>query len=503
MKNRQSLDCAMKHFEMLLSAYINLPQQRLFAKNFLGDCVLRVTGDDEAWYEPDPTAIFKALLTKAEINGEISLKSMDDLKTQDPIDDPETRNQFVQNLTGLREAVFDITKRIERSIEGLPLFIRCVCKEIYLQLKKEYPGEPERFYLSSIGTIFIKSYITPMFITPENYGVHLSSLNDPELARNNLLEVAKVLNQLVLMRPFGSSNAFLQPLNPFLEEFIEGIREILKDLIDIEMIDECYQMSVYDDVSSNVKPMLRLSTDEILEVLELIKNEIDITAPEKNNLLRYIMLEINELVGSTHNKLGKGMIDLKLEPVAESSDSHDVEMKALLLEAKRYIIYILQIQNGEDLLDLLLSEITPTDEFKFRELAKAERKRLSSSNVESAFEKEALNEIFNSTFPQVKKRAIELILSLERMGALTRNDGYQELLNDIAFDIKTVKSQKEERDRQFRVVIDTLTKLKQKERTCAKVYNSYINDIDNAMFKLQRRKDIYPSLDTVDTHLNT
>ncbi|GME90457.1 unnamed protein product [Ambrosiozyma monospora] len=199
------------------------------------------------------------------------------------------------------------------------------------------------------------------------------------------------------------------------------------------------------------------------------------------------MLEISELIGSTHNKLGKGMINLKLEPVAESTDSHDVEMKALLLEAKRYIIYILQIQNGEDLLDLLLSEITPTDEFKFRELAKAERKRLASSNVESAFEKEALNEIFNSTFPQVKKRAIELILGLERMGALTRNDGYQELLNDIAFDIKTVKSQKEERDRQFRVVIDTLTKLKQKERTCAKIYNSYINDIDNAMFKLQSK----------------
>ncbi|GME77066.1 unnamed protein product [Ambrosiozyma monospora] len=318
-KARQSLDSPLKHFEILLSAYINLPQQRLFAKNFLGDCVLRVTGDDEAWYEPDPTAIFKALLTKAELNGEISLKSMDDLKTQDPIDDPETRNQFVQNLTGLREAVFDITKRIEKSIEGLPLFIRCVCKEIYMQLKKQYPGEPERFYLSSIGTIFIKSYIIPMFIAPENYGVHLSSLEDPELARNNLLEVAKVLNQLVLMRPFGSSNAFLQPLNPFLEEFIEGIRELLKDLIDIEMIEECYQMSVYDDVSSNVKPVLRLSTDEILEVLELIKNEIDISAPEKNNLLRYIMLEISELIGSTHNKLGKGMINLKLEPVAERS----------------------------------------------------------------------------------------------------------------------------------------------------------------------------------------
>lgn len=479
----------MGHWEMLLIAYINLPQQRLFAKNLFSNLILRITSDSDAWYESDPSKIYKALLVKDEENGKITLRN---LNMEDPIDDPDTRQQFVKNLSGLREASYDTMKIIGDSVNKLPLYLRSICREIYLQLRDQFPGESEKYYLSAVGSIFLKCYVLPLFINPSNYSINIAGISDEfetvEKVMGNLGQVACVLNQLVSMRPFSSTNMYLQPLNPFIAEFSEGVRLIIKEIINVESIDECYQMnSVYDDVVSHEKPTLRMDSDDVLLILRYIRSNIEQIAPERNDYLRYLLIGAREL-SPNHSKLDikNGLLDIVLEPVTENTDSKDLETKALIMEAKRYVIYILQVQDGENLLDLLLSEISPQNELKFKEIVKREKKSIKNVNgLDAVLEKQALDDIYNSTYPQVKKHAIELILELEGKGVVTRSNCYQELLNDIAKDIKHKRLQKDDRERRLKVVVDTLTKLTQKEKTCSKLYSEYIKDIDRAMLKLQ------------------
>ncbi|ODV83304.1 hypothetical protein CANARDRAFT_19593 [[Candida] arabinofermentans NRRL YB-2248] len=494
-RSRQSLRYEnIKHWEILFTSYINLPHQRLFAKNLLSDCIMRISSDEEASYEPNPRKIYENLIEKEQSsNIGVSLKSLDNLETMDPIDDPDTRVQFVKNLSELREASYDVMKLISNLISKLPVFIRCTCREIYLQIKSQFPGESERFYLSSIGSIFMKCYILPLFTMPENYGINLSMLSDEldvvDRIRSNLLEVSKVLNQLVLMRSFNSENKYLQPLDPFIEEFIESVRKMLRELISVDSIDETYQMnSTYDDVTSDSKPKLVLTKDDISQLLEIIDDELDTIAPERNDCIRFNLFEIGEL-SACHKSIEteKGLVTLNLQPTTEYTDPVELESKTLLLKAKKYTSYLIKVQDGEDLLDLLLSEITPRDELRFKEIVKAEKKQLESKrNVEfdSIIEHNTLTEIHNSTFPQLKKHTVELILRLENLGVLTRSNGYQTILNEIATDIKSMKSQKEERERQLKIVIETLTKLKQKERACSKIYTDYLSEIDLSILKL-------------------
>ncbi|QPG73207.1 hypothetical protein FOA43_000514 [Brettanomyces nanus] len=480
-----------KHWERILLCYVNLPRQRLMAKNLFSGAILRVTSDSDSWYEPDPQKIYKRVVENDEEEGRITLKNFD---REDPIDDPETRQQFVKNLSELREASYDIMKSIGESVVKVPNYMRCVCKEMYQQLKDQFPGESEKYYLSTVGSVFFRSYVIPLFTRPEDYGINVAGVSD-ELEKvatvmSNLEQVAKVLNQLVCMRPFPPSEVYLQPLNPFIEEFTEGVRVIIKDLINVSPIDECYHMSsVYDDVASHNKPILSMASEDVLDLIGYLRTNIDFVAPERNDLLRYLLLGAGEL-SSNHRKLEtvRGFLNLKLQPITESTNSEDLEIKTLIMEAKRYIIYILQVQDGEDLLDLLLSEITPQDELRFKEIVKEEKKMIREvSGLESVFEKQALDDIYNSTYPQVKKHAIELVLDLEHKGIVTRSDCYQPLLNEISKDIKNKKVQKEDRERRLKVVVDTLKKLTQKERTCSKLYAEYIKDIDKFMLNLQNQ----------------
>lgn len=492
LKGRDTLHYdAMQHWEILLSSFVNLPQQRQLARNLLSNAVLRVTSDTSAWYESDPTKIYKSLLEHDEQAGKITLK---DLDQEDPIDDPDTRKQFVKNLSELREAAYDIMKMIKQMIGGLPMYMRCVCRELYYQLKDQFPGESEKYYLSMVGSVLFKCYVLPAFTNPENYSIHVAGVSDDlekvEIVTSNLEQVAKLLNQLVCMRPFNSNEVYLQPLNPFIGEFAEGVKSTVKALINVKPIDECYHMSsIYDDVASHEKPTLKIESNDILILMHYLRSNIDYIAPERNDYLRYILVGAKELTQS-HQKLKttNGVLELTLYPVTDTPDTKDLETKTLLMETKRYVIYILQVQDGEDLLDLLLSEITPTDELKFKEIVKQEKMQIREiSGLDAVFEKQALDDIYNSTYPQVKKHAIELVLELENKGIVTRSDGYQRLLNDIARDIKNKRIQKESRDRRLKVVVDTLTKLTQKEKTCSKMYNEYIKDIDNAMLKLQNK----------------
>lgn len=493
LRQRQSLKFEdAKQWEILLNGYISQPQQRLLAKNLFSSVILMITSDSDAWYESDARKICLALQAEDEKEGKITLN---DLNDSDPIEDPETRDQFVRNLSDLREASYDAMKQIGALADKVPLFIRSVCREVYHQVKLQFPSESEKYYLSTVGSLFMKSYVLPLFTNPENYSINVISLSDDvdtvEKIMRNLEQVGKVLNQLVLLRPFASSELYMQPLNPFIEEFTDQVRDIIKKLIDIPRIDEAYQMSsVYDDVASHEKPVLKMYSEEVIPMLEYIEDKVDFFAPARNDYLRYLLLAARGLESNYHNlELNKDMLEITLQPITESTNSRELENRTLLMEAKRSIIYILQVQDGEDLLDLLLSEITPRNELRFKEIVMEEKgKRMDKSirGMESVVDRQAIDDVYSSTYPQVKKHAIELVLELERKGVVTRTDGYQKLLNELAHDIKTKKAQGEARDRRLKVAVDTLTKLTQKEKTCTKLYNEYIKDIDTAMLNLQK-----------------
>lgn len=501
-------------WKSLLLRFTLLPQYRKYTKSVFGDAILLVTSNEDGWFESNPEVIKDELDARANIYGDDDdayddthkdyfndvgeeLGPVKENKSSNPFDDERVAAQFVNNSTELRSTVQDILRIVSSRVQQIPISVRIICKEYFNALKVQFPGESERFYLSCVGEIFSKCYISKFFLMPENFGVNIESVYEnpyiSDRVKQNLFEVAKVFNQVILMRAFGKNNLLLQPLNEYIEDCVSQVRIFLRELIDVDSLEIEFSMNpIYDDLTSASKPKLRIEENDFTFLVTLLNSQIDLMAPERNDSYRYYLKNVTDLFA-----LSKGHIDFsslksdgyllfELKPTTETAESLDKwEEKSLMAQAKCYLTYIIQIQDGEDLVDVLTSKTCNQQEYAFEELVNQDSR--NKDKYQTIEERKFLDNIHKLSFYKVKKRGLQLVLELEQLGLTTRNDGYQAILNEIANDIKHKKSQKEERARKLKVVVGTLTKLKEKERSCTTFYQEYNSHFEQSMVKLQSK----------------
>ena len=164
-------------------------------------------------------------------------------------------------------------------------------------------------------------------------------------------------------------------------------------------------------------------------------------------------------------------------------------MKTLFTETKRCVLYIIRIQAGGDLLEILVQPVTAADEARWATMVQDELLSHSSASPRGAYsESTTLIDITTLTYAELKRTALENILQLESVGRLSRNNKYQDLLNDIALDIRTKHRRRLQRQRELEGVKTTLQRLNEQAfylEGQLKTYNDYI---EQAMVTLQNKK---------------
>lgn len=159
------------------------------------------------------------------------------------------------------------------------------------------------------------------------------------------------------------------------------------------------------------------------------------------------------------------------------------------METKRCVLYIIRIQTGPDLLNIMVKPVTDDDEDRWAALIHEElaphnvRKRSAYTDTASP-----LIDIASLTYTELKRAALENILTLEQAGRLTRNNKYQDLLNDIAIDIRTKHRRRIQRSREMENVKATLSALDSKSAWLDSQLKSYNDYIEQAMITLQNKK---------------
>lgn len=165
----------------------------------------------------------------------------------------------------------------------------------------------------------------------------------------------------------------------------------------------------------------------------------------------------------------------------------DAEAKALFMETKRCILYIIRVQSGGDLMDIMVKPITSDDEDRWDvlvrdELSAGNRKR--GAYAESA----TVMDIASMSYAELKRTALENILRLEHLGRLTRHNHYQDLLNAIALDIRTKHRRRIQRQRELETVRLTLARLNDQASYLEGQLKTYNDYIEQAMVTLQNKK---------------
>jgi len=113
-------------------------------------------------------------------------------------------------------------------------------------------------------------------------------------------------------------------------------------------------------------------------------------------------------------------------------------------------------------------------------------RRMPSTGVnESAYR---LEDIQSLPYTTVKEHALIYLLELEKLGKVTRADGYQGVLNAIAGDVRSKHRKRIQRKNEMESMNDALKHLKERKKAYEEQIQSYHSYIDSAMNTMQRSK---------------
>lgn len=438
--------------------------------------------------ESDPSAIYRTCINNEELRTGHLSKRNPNLPVDEAIQDPETRQAFIANLQNLRECSENILKSVENGIDKLPYHIRFIAREVFRLSKIKFPHETEDKRLALVGHVIFVNYLCPAILAADNYGILKSALGP--LQTKNLNEITKMLSQISSMKPFSKENVYLQPLNDYVKNCIMRMRVCFKNIINVPDIESEYDMNVFDDLTSHRRPTLYIKSSDIFAIQSLLSQEISAVALDEEDSLRDVLKQLGSLPNDASDILNIARfteVKLDLNPIYCRVEDPQAEVNSLFVAAKRCMLYILRVQTGGNLLDILVSPVVQEHEEKYRAILNEERIEKGKKKV-FAYSESILGDLSRISYRELKLLALEKLIELESFGRISREDNYQEILNSIALDIKNKHNRRLSREKDMEQVQHTLSELSEKEHYLQNQLQTYNNYIEQAMATLQTKK---------------
>ena len=471
----------------LLANYTRSPRDRKYLRELLGPLIhTNIIEDPALDLESDPMQIYRSAINNEELRtGRPSQRPLE-IPREVAIKDPETRDMFIDHLRDLREISDQFLLALEALLHKMPYGIRFVCQQIFESLLQHFPREPHRHLLLIVGHWLWKFYLQPALTAPESMGVVEKQLTP--LQKRNLGEVAKVLNQVASGRLFGGENIYLQPLNAYVGEAIERIGLIFSNIISVPDAENTFDIDEFNDLYARTKPTLYIKMADIFSIHNLIATDLPHICPNRDDMLREIVQELGSAKNNETEMLGvtSTEIQMMLNPKLHDIEDPEAEVKALFMETKRCVLYIIRVQSGPNLMEILVRPVSREDDQKWHALLREEF--AEGSKTQGAYsDANTLVDIKSMPYKELKRTALENVMRLEQLGRISRHNFYQDILNAIALDIRTKSRRRVQRQRELEGVRLTLGNLSEKAEWLESQRKSYDNYIEQAMMTLQKK----------------
>ncbi|CAH7690974.1 hypothetical protein PPACK8108_LOCUS26492 [Phakopsora pachyrhizi] len=497
-------------FIKLLVQYGRGTKERRYLKDLLVPIMGQIVGEDcELNLETDPIKIYRSVISEEETRTGIQSSRPMDVTFNEALADQETLSLFIKHLQSLRALTDRFLYAITQSTRKMPFGLRYIGREIFRGLKVKFTNESEDGLAKVVLHMIYYRYLQPAIVAPETYDV-VDSIISP-LARKNLLEVSKMLNQISVGRLFSDENPYLVPLNEYLSHASGTFTTWFYSLIDVEDAEVHFEVDEYlDHVGSN-KPTIYISPNEIYSTHALVQRDLDRIAPEDDDPLRVVMNELGGAPSAASAELDQarsGEIALHLESKLTVTQDPEADLKALWVKTKRYVLAMLKVQPEKSLLDAFLAPVTEEhedewsrivmEEIEFERNRKQKISPSSSSSTDHHYNsRHTLEDVHQSfclfynkkrlTFQELKARTLENVLALEKRGKFSRDDCYQGILDSLAKDILQRNRRRIQRRVDMMMLVNTIGNLNDKHRYLEEQEAKYHSYISDSMASMQKK----------------
>nr|XP_061803799.1 ras GTPase-activating-like protein IQGAP2 [Nerophis lumbriciformis] len=479
-------------------------------RQLLSPVVKDIIEDKNLGINTNPVDVYKAWVNQLETaTGEVSNLPYE-VTPEQAMSHEEVRNRLEASSIALRSATDKVLNSIVSSLDDIPYGMRYVAKALKNCLHEKFPDASEDELFKVVGNLLYYRYMNPAIVAPDGFDIiDLSAGGQLHVdQRRNLGSVAKMLQHAAANKLFEGENAHMTPLNDFISQTYEKFRVFFQSACDVPEPEEKFNIDEYSDLVTLSKPIIYISIEEIINTHSLLLEHLDAISPDPNDLLHELLQDLGDVPdvetllgeGVVHssdtnkelvlNQQAKTEISLILTSKFELLEGDDKNLKTLTTKTKKLVVDVIRIQPGETLLEILDTPATEPQETEHAKIAmrRAVQDAQTPDDLKSS---PAILEDSQLPLEQKKRKILRNLRNLEQANLVSPTNKYQDIITDIAKDIRYQRRYRQMRKAELVKLQHTLSALNSKTafyREQMDYYDTYIKTcLDNLNRKNSRR----------------
>ncbi|KFV62186.1 Ras GTPase-activating-like IQGAP2, partial [Dryobates pubescens] len=479
-------------------------------RQLLAPVVKEIMEDKSLVINTSPVDVYKSWVNQLEMQTGEASKLPYDVTTEQALTHTEVVNKLESSIQSLRAVTDKVLTSIFSSLNMMPYGMRYIAKVLKSSLHEKFPDATEDELLKIVGNLLYYRYMNPAIVAPDGFDIIDMTAGGqihPD-QRRNLGCVAKVLQHAASNKLFEGESEHLSSMNTYLSQTYQKFRNFFQAACDVPEPEEKFNIDEYSDMVTLSKPVIYISIEEIINTHSLLLEHQDAIATEPNDLLNELLEglgpvpDVESFLGegavdpndpnreSTLNQLAKTEISLSLTSNYELREGEDQDLKSLMIKTKRLIVDVIRTQPGDTLLEILEAPATAQQESEHLKLVE-KRAILDSKTPEKMKHTQSVFEDGQLPIEQKKRKIQRNLRTLEQAGLVSSETKYQEIINEIAKDIRNQRRYRHHRKAELVKLQQTLNALNSKTAFYEEqinYYNTYIKTcLDNLTRKNSRR----------------
>uniref|UniRef100_A0A8C6P415 IQ motif containing GTPase activating protein 2 n=1 Tax=Nothobranchius furzeri TaxID=105023 RepID=A0A8C6P415_NOTFU len=461
-------------------------------RQLLAPVVKEIIEDKSLGINTNPVDVYKAWVNQLETaTGEAS-KLPYEVTPEQAMSHEEVRSRLQASSLTLRSATDKVLNSIVSSLDNIPYGMRYIAKVLKNSLHEKFPEASEDELLKIVGNLLYYRYMNPAIVAPDGFDIIDMSAGGQlhQDQRRNLGSVAKMLQHAAANKLFEGENAHMTPMNTYISQTYEKFRLFFQSACDVPEPEEKFNVDEYSDMVTLSKPIIYISIEEIINTHSLLLEHLEAISPDRNDLLHELLQDLGD-VPDVETLLGEGAteVSLTLTSKFELLEGDDKDLKTLM--TKWLVVDVIRIQPGETLPEILETPATSLQESEHKKIV--ERRAVQDAQTPEEM-KSSPCVLEDSQLPlEQKKRRIQRNLrNLEQAGLVSATNNYQDLIKDIAKDIRYQRRHRQRRKAEFMKLQQTLTALNSKASFFQEQMNYYDTYIKTCLDNLNRKSKWKP-----------
>ncbi|XP_005989793.1 ras GTPase-activating-like protein IQGAP1 [Latimeria chalumnae] len=431
-------------------------------RQILAPVVKEIMEDKTLNIKTDPVDIYKAWVNQMESQTGEASKLPYDVTPEQAMSHEEVRSRVDSSIKNMQRVTDRFMSAIIVSVDRIPYAMRYIAKVLKDTLHEKFPDATEDELLKIIGNLLYYRYMNPAIVAPDAFDIIDISAGGQLTTdqRRNLGSIAKMLQHAASNKMFEGDNAHLSKINEYLSQSYQKFRRFFQAACDVPEPEEKFNIDEYSDLVTLSKPIIYISIGEIINTHTLLLDHQDAIAPEHNDPIHELLEDLGEvptlesMIGegavnmndANKEMLGKTEVSLTLMNKFDVPGNKNAEMDArtILVNTKRLIVDVIRFQPGETLTEILETPASKEQEVEHQRAM--QRRAIRDANTPDKMKKsQPTLEEGNLNLQEKKEKIQKNLKKLTELGKVNPENRYQDLINDVAKDIRNQRRYRQRR----------------------------------------------------------